>query len=804
MSTLSHLDARRPLVTHRPHGIEHPYAVSLDQRVPVLPLVGTSTRLGVQAAPDVESVVCEWRSDASNSSDASEGSDASDNASSSDAMTLELPLARVTADAADTAALAGGEGHLAAAQAASRGEGGWAVDSPVLGADDGAGAEASYRFVATAADGRVETTEWFRVAAARWTCELPSGLSARLVGADARLVEGSVEWLVSADGVHRGRFALVLAPGDHVVGFGERFDHLDQAGRRLDAVVFEQYKSQGVHGRTYLPMPFAHVVSASGSRASGTDASGTDPSGWGVHVRTSRRTWFDCGATDSGRLVVEVALGGTADESIDVALHDGTPTEVLRGFLDEVGRAEELPSWVFRLWASGNEWNTQALVTERMDSHRDLDIPVGVVVIEAWSDEEGIMLFRDAVYTPRPDGSPFALSDFTFPDDGAWPDPKAMVDDLHARGIRVILWQIPLLKTALSEDGLHDQVLAEGDAMVRDGHAVLEADGRPYLNRGWWFPKSLMPDLSTQRTRDWWTAKRDYLVRDLDVDGFKTDGGEHAWGHDLRYGDGHRGDEGNNLYPVHYARAFGDLLRKHGKAPVTFSRSGFAGSQPHGVFWAGDEDSTWEAFRSSVTAGLTAASCGIVYWGWDLAGFSGPVPDAELYLRAAAASTFMPVMQYHSEFNHHQLPLRDRTPWYVAETTGDERVVPVFRRFAQLRERLVDYLAASAAETVATDRPLMRPLFFDHPDAAGSWDHPHQWLLGPDLLVSPVLEPGARTWPVWLPPGEWVDVWTGDPVAGDQVVERDVPIDVVPVYCRSTAWSALSDVFHHDFGRMEA
>jgi alpha-glucosidase (family GH31 glycosyl hydrolase) len=331
--------------------------------------------------------------------------------------------------------------------------------------------------------------------------------------------------------------------------------------------------------------------------------------------------------------------------------------------------------------------------------------------------------------------------------------------------------------------------------MVREGHAVREADGTAYLNRGWWFPKSLMPDLSTERSREWWTSKRDYLVRDLDIDGFKTDGGEHAWGHDLRYGDGRRGDEGNNLYPVHYARAFGDLLRKHGKAPITFSRSGFTGSQAHGIFWAGDEDSTWEAFRSSVTAGLTAASCGIVYWGWDLAGFSGPGPDAELYLRAAGASAFMPVMQYHSEFNHHQKPLRDRTPWHVAELTGDERVVPVFRELAILREQLVEYLAASASVTVSTDRPLMRALFFDHPAEPAAWEHPQQWMLGNDLLVSPVTSPGVSTWPVWLPPGDWVDVWTGEVQAGGRVVQRGVPIEVVPVWCRAESWPSLAPVF---------
>src|SRR5665647_3386975 len=363
------------------------------------------------------------------------------------------------------------------------------------------------------------------------------------------------------------------------------------------------------------------------------------------------------GASQPDRLVVEAALGGAEREHLDVALYTGTPHEVLRAFGDEVGRAEELPDWVFRLWASGNEWNTQAIVMARMDAHRDLDIPVGAVVIEAWSDEEGITIFRDARYVVNADGAPHVAGDFTYPAEGAWPDPKAMIDELHARGIKVILWQIPLQKTEFELDSdvsAGSQVLADGRAMVEGGHAVCEADGSPYHNRGWWFPQAFMVDLSTQRSRDWWTAKRRYLVADLDVDGFKTDGGEHAWGHDLRYGDGRRGDEGNNLYPVHYARAFGDLLRSQAKAPVTFSRAGFTGSQAHGIFWAGDEDSTWEAFRHSVTAGITASACWVVYWGWDLAGFSGPVPDSELYLRAAAAATFMPVMQYPSEFNHHR------------------------------------------------------------------------------------------------------------------------------------------------------
>ena len=86
----------------------------------------------------------------------------------------------------------------------------------------------------------------------------------------------------------------------------------------------------------------------------------------------------------------------------------------------------------------------------------------------------------------------------------------------------------------------------------------------------------------------------------------------------------------------------------------------------------------------------------MTYWGWDLAGFSGDVPDPELYIRAAQAACFMPIMQYHSEFNGHRLPSRDRTPWNVAERHGQPDVLARFRVWAKARELLVPYLHEQA------------------------------------------------------------------------------------------------------------
>ncbi len=741
------------MIRHRPGGSGHPYVPDTEQRWPVQPVVGEPLRLGVRTSGEVEQVVVELRS--------------------SEQPELRLPLEAVPRSSRGQAV---DGGHLASAQARkARQAGGWEIQLPA--APPGT---LRYRFTAARPDGRAEHTRWFETRVARWRPADPGTLA--VLGDAVGVDPGSVTVLDDGERLHRVRFALPLAPGEHVTGFGERYDALDHRGAELDSVVFEQYKSQGAHRRTYLPMPFAHVVGGAG---------------WGFHVRTSRRVWFDVGASDESRLLVEAEVDSpSVGSALELALYAGDPASVLDSFLAEVGRPKELPEWVFRLWASGNEWNTQAEVERQLALHRQHDIPVGNVVIEAWSDESSFTVFRDAQYAVREDGGPMRLADFSFPADGAWPDPKGMVDRLHSRGVRVHLWQIPLIKMRPHPSG---QAAADARAAVREGVLIREEapDGslRPYRNRGWWFPLGLMPDLTDERAAAWWTEKRRYLVEEVGIDGFKTDGGEHAWGSELVYRDGTRGDAGNNRYPVGYAAAYGRLLESAGKAPVTFSRAGFTGSQAHGAYWAGDENSTWAAFRWSMLAGLSAAASGVVYWGWDIAGFSGPLPDAELYLRAMAASVFVPIMQYHSEFNHHRPPCRDRTPWNLAEATGDDRLIDEARSLVQLRERLIPYLAEQCRQTLRTSRPLMRPLYFDHPDDPAVWDHPVQWTLGDAILVAPVLEPGTQTWPVYLPAGDWVDAWTGEPCSGGQVVHARTTRSQTPAYVHRDHWDDLREVF---------
>ena len=740
-------------IQHTSAGCGHPYRIDPDQRHPVQLVGGDPFELRALTDPTVAAVTVEL----------DDGS--------------AVPMQRVTLDDLyDDVGVDPGDGHLAAASG-SRPDIGcaqpWRVrlTAPPRGV-------VGYRFVAAGC-----STERFLAPVGVWG-DVGGELS--LVGdgghGDARV--SATDWLVTDDGVVGVRVALALAAGERVVGFGERFDSVDQRGRVLDTTVFEQYKQQG--NRTYLPSPFAIV--AGGER------------GWGFHVRTSRRVHFDVGHQTADRLLIELAVD-PARPVVELRLYEGDPRLVLATHLAEVGGLRRPPDWVFRPWMSANDWNTQARVEAEVARSVELGVPVGAVVIEAWSDESTFAVFRDARYDVRPDGAPLAAADVTYPPDGAWPDPAGMIRRLGERDVRVLLWQIPVLPSGDDEGHRRDggQLAADAATMTARGYCVGEADGTPYRNRGWWFPGALLPDWTNPAATQWWLAKRRYLVDELGVAGFKTDGGEHAWGDELTYADGTRGAESNNRFPLAYAEAYSSLF-DDGEGTV-FSRAGFTGAGRAPCHWAGDEDSTWPAFRASITAGLSAAVSGVAFWGWDLAGFSGELPTVELYVRAAAMAALCPIMQYHSEFTGNladadgRRPQRDRTPWNVAEQRGDQRALTLYRRFAVLRERLQPYLRAQADVCVDERVPMMRPLGLGWPTDRAVWEHPLQYQFGDSMLVAPVCDEGATGVDVYLPEGAWIDAWSGEERRGPRLVRRPVPWDEIAVYLTADAAASLLPLF---------
>jgi len=109
---------------------------------------------------------------------------------------------------------------------------------------------------------------------------------------------------------------------------------------------------------------------------------------------------------------------------------------------------------------------------------------------------------------------------------------------------------------------------------------------------------------------------------------------------------------------------------------------------------------------------------------------------------------------------------------------------------------LIPYLQTCAAEAASTGMPVMRamPLVFPEDPLACSFDQ--QYMLGPSLLVVPVTKPGG-TVRFYLPAGRWYDIWNQTWLEGPGLVERQVPLDHIPVFGREGTILPLGPVVQH-------
>lgn len=125
---------------------------------------------------------------------------------------------------------------------------------------------------------------------------------------------------------------------------------------------------------------------------------------------------------------------------------------------------------------------------------------------------------------------------------------------------------------------------------------------------------------------------------------------------------------------------------------------------------------------------------------------------------------------------------------------GDQ-VESILRHCLSTRERLRPYVMRLMADFSATGAPPLRPMFFDFPGDPQAWNVCDQHMVGPDLLVAPVLGFGARSRSVLLPAGcRWTDIWSGDTFEGGQRVKVDATLDRIPVCVREgAAMPAFSD-----------
>lgn len=501
-----------------------------------------------------------------------------------------------------------------------------------------------------------------------------------------------------------------------VYGLGERFNGVNQKGKRVHGEVIEKFCHQGEI--SYCPVQFFM-----------TDA--------GFGFFTDTKTVVDYTFEEEISITLKKDHRGKFPKCF---LLTGSTTEMLQEYVRRTGAVRRIPRWSLGIWMSANRWHTEKEVLEQVEEAEKLEFPGSVLVVEAWSDEATFYRFNEH---------------------GEWPHPEKMIQTLKEKGIHTVLWQIPVLKK-MEKEKSHPVLKEDIEYAVKRDLCVKNQDGSLYrIPEEHWFSGSLLPDFSKKETRDWWFSKRQYLL-DMGVDGFKTDGGEFVLTDEAEVEDGRTGKELRNAFAEDYIRAYEEFV---GPERVLFSRAGYTGQQRFPIQWAGDQQSEWSELRGVLSAGLSAGLSGIVYWSFDIGGFAGPLPTAELYERATQLALFMPVMQWHSEPVGGQFAelmpsaggINDRSPWNLARIYRDEEFLGNIRKLHNLRMNFLPYLAWEAERSAREGLPMARHLCLDYQEEPYNKCFEREFLLG-DLLICPVVEEGMKEITVYLPKGKWYPV----------------------------------------------
>jgi sulfoquinovosidase len=338
---------------------------------------------------------------------------------------------------------------------------------------------------------------------------------------------------------------------------------------------------------------------------------------------------------------------------------------------------------------------------------------------------------------------------------------KELVADLESQGGRMLIYINPFLAT----DPGHDQLFREAKAK---GYLVKNADGTPFLNKNSNFHAGLI-DLSNPETRAW--------VKNI----MKTEtigkAGAYGWMNDFGEAlpfDGkiHDGDPAawHNRYPEEWARVAREAIEESGRGDemVFFDRSGFTKSPGAAtLLWMGDQLESWDPYGGIKTAVVGLLSGGVSGFslmhsdtgGYDsmqfrIAGKTIPViaRTPELLMRWTELNAFTAVLRTHEGLE----------PSVAAQFDANAETLAHMQRFASLYKGLAPYRKGLVAEAAARGYPVVRSLFLHYPDDANTHHIRYQFLLGPDLMVAPVLDKGNDKVEVYFPKGSaWVDLWTG-------------------------------------------
>lgn len=442
-------------------------------------------------------------------------------------------------------------------------------------------------------------------------------------------------------------------------------------------------------------------------------------------------------------------------KTMDYVVIAGSPREASAKLADLTGHSPMMPEYAMGFWQCKLRYENQEQVLKVARRYKELGVPVSVIIIDYfhWTEQ----------------------GDYKF-DPAYWPDPKAMADELHKMGIKLMVSMWPTINEH-SENYYH---------MIDRNMLLRTASGSNRVFDFYGPQAEIDPTNPDAREYVWSKLKENYIDNGVDLLWFDEAEPEiHPEQFDNIIMYAGRGDECALLYPYYYSELVYDGMRKMGRDDIiTLSRATYTGAQKFGTLvWSGDIRSSFESLTEQVKSGLNMSMCGMPWWNTDIGGFYGGNIESdyfrELIVRWFQYGVFCPVMRLHGSRDGH-----DRSRDIKEPTGGDneiwsfgEKNLPILSELIKLRYRLIPYISEHMKIASETGAPVMRPMFFDFPDDAICYLTGDQYMFGDDILFAPITVQGQTERKVYLPEGSWVLTKDRKVYAGGGYVTVQAEID---------------------------
>jgi len=448
--------------------------------------------------------------------------------------------------------------------------------------------------------------------------------------------------------------------------------------------------------------------------------------------------------TISGRKTYQVIVGDSWLDLID-------------NYTDLTGKQPLIPRWALGNFASRFGYHSQKEVTKTVNKFIDEEIPLDAVIIDIYwfgKDIKGTM------------GNLEFLKD-------SFPNPKQMIKDFNAKGVKTILVTEPFILTTSKrwQEAVTKDILAK------------DSLGNPFTY-DFYFGNTGLIDIYNPKGKQWfWNIYKN--LANLGVQGIWGDLGEpEVHPSNLLHATG-TADEVHNIYGHDWARLVYEGYKKEfpNERPFILMRAGYSGSQRFGMIpWSGDVNRTWGGLQSQPKIALQMAMQGLAYMHSDLGGFAGANLDDELYTRWLQYGVFQPIYRPHAQ---------EEVP--AEPVFREPKTRALAKQSIELRYKLLPYNYTLAFQNNQTGAPLMRPLFFDEPNNLDLLTKVTSYLWGNDFLVTPILNSDVTEKEMYFPKSNvWFDFYTDEKFEGGQTKTISVKENSIPTYVRGGAFIPMA------------